>query len=252
MVSWKDEEEFTSREWMTADVNAAIEGAFEGGATYVCVRDAHGPARNIVPEDLDRRADLCRGWGPQAMMVEGVGEGYDTLFLVGYHARYGVDDGVMSHSWSGCVRGLALGELEFGEVGLAALIAGAYGVPVGMVSGDDKLAAEAQALIPGVRCAVVKYALTRHSARCLSPARAREAIREAARLAVADPQAETVGVVLPCTATMWFSEPDMARWAARMPGVERADRCAVRTEVTSMAAFVDFVACAHALALHAR
>ncbi|MBD3173858.1 MAG: hypothetical protein GF320_01655, partial [Armatimonadia bacterium] len=157
MVSWKDQSDFAAGRWMTQDVNAAVAGAFDGGATHVCVRDSHGPARSIIPEELDERADLCRGWGDEHTMVEGVEDGFDALMLIGWHARYGTEAGIMAHSWSGFIRNVWINGVEMGEVGLAAVIAGAAGVPVVMVSGDDRLAEETQALVPGVRVAIVKY-----------------------------------------------------------------------------------------------
>ena len=37
---------------MAAETNAAIDGAFRGGATDVLVRDSHGSKQNLLPGDL--------------------------------------------------------------------------------------------------------------------------------------------------------------------------------------------------------
>lgn len=248
MVSWKDEEEFTARKWMTADVNAAVEGAFDGGATRVCVRDAHGPARNIVPDDLDPRAELYRGWGVDSTMVEGVEDGFDAMFLVGYHSRCGTPDGIMSHTWNGFVRGVDVAGTTFGEIGIAALTAGDAGVPLAMVAGDDKASAEAELLIPGVRTAIVKYGMTRSAGRCLPLSVARERIRAAAEEAVSSPRAAPFVVEMPAEVTLRFRDADMARVSARLRGVRRSDDVSVTTTAESVRDILDFFFCATRIA----
>ena len=57
-------------ELMTGETNAAIEGAFAGGATEVTVNDSHGQMFNLPPEKLDERARLVEGKKPLSM-VEG-------------------------------------------------------------------------------------------------------------------------------------------------------------------------------------
>jgi len=250
MVDWKDEDQFAARNWMTEDVNAAIAGAFDGGAAYVCVRDAHGPARNIVPDSLDARADLCRGWGPQSMMVEGVRDGYDALMLVGYHACAGTERGIMSHSWSGILRGFSIDGVAMGEVGLAAVVAGSADVPLVMVSGDDWLAAEAKALVPGVRAAVVKYGIRRLAGRCLPLEKARALIREtaAAAVAVAEPGAAPYKVAFPARVELSYRDKEMARAAARIPGTERSGDYSVVSLVDSVDGLQDFFYCCNTIA----
>ncbi len=248
MVDWKDEDNFKSRNWMTGDVNAAVAGAFEGGATEVLVRDAHGPAKNIVPEDLDPRAELCRGWGVTGMMFESFTSDFDVLMLVGYHSKADTEGGVMCHSWSGIIRDFSVGGVSMGEAGLSALAAGMAGAPLVMVSGDDKLAVEVQALVPGVKCAVVKYGIRRLAGRCLPLEKARAIIRETAKDAVSNPGSKPFTMEFPTRAELRFSEFEMALSASKMPGTERSGQFSVAAEVADFDELVAWFSCAHKLA----
>lgn len=248
VADWRDEQDFPYRKWMTGDVNAAVEGAFEGGADKVVVRDAHGSARNIDPDLLDPRAELCRGWGVEATMVEGVGEGYDTLFLVGYHSRYGNMAGVLSHTWNGFLRGIRVGDLEIGEIGLAALTAGAAGVPVGLVTGDNEAASEAEALLPGVRTAIVKHGIARMGGRMLHFREAHARIREAACEALERPTAKPLAVAMPAAVTLSFRDRAMAQVASRLPGARQEGSYGVAAECADVQALLDYYFCALRLA----
>ncbi|MCL6453949.1 MAG: M55 family metallopeptidase [Alicyclobacillus sp.] len=172
------------RHWMTQDVNAAIAGAFRAGATEVVVNDAHWSMTNLLLDELDPRAELIRGGGKDLSMVEGV-EGCDAAFFVGYHPKVGYSDGVANETMVGYemyemrMNGQVVGELE-----INAAIAGAYGVPVVMVSGDQFLADEAKRSLGEIETAIVKYAIDRWSARCLPFAKAHETIEAAAYAAV--------------------------------------------------------------------
>lgn len=248
MVNWKDQSEFAAGQWMTEDANAAVRGAFEAGASYVRVRDCHGPARTIVPEALDDRAELCRGWGDDHSMVGGIEDGFGALLLIGWHARYGPEAGVMAHSWSGMIRGLWVNGVEMGEVGLAAITAGEAGVPVTMVSGDDALAREATELLPGVHTAIVKYGLNRLAARCLPPRMARRLIEDTARSAVGAGQTEPYQVQWPAAIEVRYQHRGQAAWAARVPGVRRAGEYGIAAEVQDVVALKDTLFCCNQLA----
>ncbi|HEY4578243.1 MAG TPA: M55 family metallopeptidase [Savagea sp.] len=175
-------EEF--RELMTMDVNAAIEGAFQGGATEVVVNDAHWSMLNLIYKDLDPRAEIIRGGAKKLSMVEQV-EGNDLVFMVGLHAKVGHSDGLANETMMGPemyemrMNGEPVGELE-----LNAAIAGHFGIPVGMVSGDDYLAQDAKASLGDVEAAVVKKAINRFCARCLSLPTSHALITQHAKRAV--------------------------------------------------------------------
>lgn len=174
-----------ARHLLTAEVNAAIAGAFDGGATEVIVKDAHGSGFNLVLEDVDARARVVHGASAPARFA-GLNEDTAGLILLAYHARAGTEAAVCDHTMSTATWGrLELCGVEVGEVGLDAAEAGRFDVPVIMVSGDDKLCRETTDLLgEDVVVCEVKVGLARHSALTLSPKTARARIREAAQRAV--------------------------------------------------------------------
>ena len=234
IVSWQQtgpeggEHYATARKLLTIDVNAAIEGALEAGAGEILVDDCHGALLNIVYEDLHPAADIVRGSDdghrPQYLM-EGLDASFDLVLLVGYHARGQDWPGILSHTYSSThVKSVRFNGIVVSEARMAAAIAGAYGVPVGMVSGDDRICADVSGWLPGVETAVVKYALDRHTARCLSHKRALERIRTAAKAAV-QRAAEFSPYMFepPVRLEVSLFDPSLVYRAASIPGVERVE-----------------------------
>jgi len=176
------------RALMTGDVNAAINGAFEGGVDEVVVSDGHGDARNILIEDLDSRARLNSGSPSPFSMLEGLEDkpGPDAVMLVGYHALSGTKKAILDHTWSDTrVRAVYLNDRLVGEIGLNAALAAEYGAPVIALTGDQHACLEGQELLgQALEIAVVKNATGRYAAQCLPLAEAREHICEAAARAV--------------------------------------------------------------------
>src|SRR5262249_2284832 len=121
------------RRLLTADVNAAVAGALEGGATDVVVNEAHDGMRNILIEDLDDRAALISGLHKPLVMMAGI-EHCDVVFFVAYHARAG-EPGVLAHTMTGSYVNVELNGEPASEARLNAVLAGLVGVPVGMISG---------------------------------------------------------------------------------------------------------------------
>ena len=210
------------RDGLTADVNAAIAGAAEAGATEFLVNEAHDGMRNLVLENLDERAELIIGQRKPLVMMEGF-EGADVVFFVGYHAMAGTG-GVLSHTYSSPNEAAAV-ELNgepCSEGRMNATLAGLQGVPVGLVTGDDLTCEEAEGLYPGVRTARVKTAVDRYTARCLTPEAAHRRIREAAAGAVADPSGlSPYSLEGPYTFTVEFATASTAAGVLRFPQLER-------------------------------
>lgn len=175
-----------AREWLTLDVNAAVEGALEGGATEVVVLDAHGAnsAVNLIYDKLHEGARYIQGT-PWTNYPQSLDDSFDAMFQVGAHAMAGTPGAILEHTMSSLawVEMLINGE-PTGEIGLCAAIAGECGVPTVMISGDDKACREAQAISPQVECAVVKEGITRHCANLLPMPVVHRLIREKARLGV--------------------------------------------------------------------
>src|SRR5262245_52086635 len=173
------------RALMTAEANAAIEGALAGGATAVLVNDSHWLMRNLLVEQLHPAAQLLSGGPKTWSMMEGIESGHDAAFFIGYHARAGTQNAILDHTYTDRILDVRVNGTSMGELGLNALLAGSYGVPVALVSGDQALAAEASHLLGhGVKTVIVKTALSRNAARSLSPTEACNGIRVGAEQAV--------------------------------------------------------------------
>jgi D-amino peptidase len=172
------------RMMMTEDVNAAVRGAFDAGATSVLVNDAHGPMRNLLPDLLDPRALLIKGRPKPMGMLEGLTGEYDAVMCVGFHSRAGTL-GVLSHSFMGHeVEDIWLDDRPVGEIGLLHATAAALGVPVVLLSGDDSACAEMLAWDAGVTTVTVKQARDRFAAELLPVPEARAAIEATAKRAL--------------------------------------------------------------------
>ena len=173
-----------SVELMVGEANAAIEGAFDGGATEVTVNDSHGQMFNLTPEKLDPRARLVQGKKPWSM-VEAAREGqFDVALFVGYHARAGHPRGTIAHTYTGRITLAEVNGRPITEAGVNGLYLGALGVPVGMVSGDDALAEELADWLSWAELVVVKRGVSWQAADSVHPSKARELIREGAKRAV--------------------------------------------------------------------
>lgn len=216
------------RRLMTADVNAAIGGAWEAGAKTILVTDGHNRGANLLVEELDPRAQLNSGEGLELSMVEGLQSGVDGVFFIGYHARAGTQNAILDHTWSNaCVHDVWLNGRPVGEIGLNAGVCGHYGAPVLLVTGDEAAGIEARDWIPEVDAVVVKQASGRFAARLLAPEVTRERICEAAagavlRLRRGDAPA-ALKVAAPVNLTVAFHTSDQADRAELLPGCERSD-----------------------------
>lgn len=215
------------RKLMTDDVNAAIRGAFAGGATSVVVTDGHNNGRNILIEELDVRATLNSGSPSYLSMVHGVDEDVDGVMFVGYHGRMGAINAILDHTWSDeRVSGLWINDRAFGEAGLNGAVCGHFDVPIIMASGDQTLCAEVRDFFgEEIETAQVKKALSRMSAECLPPAITSKLIEEAAQQAVNKLKNKKVTkpfkVSKPIKMTLEFEQSDMADRAALMPYAKR-------------------------------
>jgi D-amino peptidase len=175
-----------SRELMTEEANAAVAGAFEGGATRVVVNDSHGDMTNLLPDLMDPRAELTIGSPkvPHSMMT-GIGPEFGCCLFIGYHAGAGTKSAVLDHTYSGrLMYEVRVNGEPWNETDFNAALAGVHGVPVGLVAGDDKCCEQVARRFPEIRTVVVKQASGRHVATSLSPERARDLIREGCAEAV--------------------------------------------------------------------
>lgn len=215
------------RRLMTLEANAAIEGALAGGATEIVVNDSHWSMRNLLAEELHPAALLVSGGPKRWSMMEGIERGADLACLIGYHARAGTPLAVLDHTYTDCILDVRLNGQSVGELGLNAALAGSFGVPVALVTGDAALAREAEELLgSAVRTVAVKEAVSRHAARCLSPEEARRRIRDAMGEVVAayrngDLRIAPFRPATPVTLEVEFALTVHADHAAMAPGVAR-------------------------------
>ncbi len=190
VTSWWDEKEKAREEVacrrMTLETNAAIEGALAAGARKVTVADSHGWMRNILPELLHPKATLVRGRYRPLGMMQGVEKRVDAAMLVGYHAMAGTPTAILPHSYALPIRHLWINNVRLGEIGINARIAGQYGVPIVLVTGDTATAREVKAQLPKTHTVAVKDAMGFLCAANDHPEIAQEKIRKAAEAALAD------------------------------------------------------------------
>jgi len=173
------------REFMTAEVNAAIDAARAAGATEFVISDSHGNGQNLLIDKLPDDVTVIRSWPRELSMMAGIDDSFDGVIFLGYHASTANTRGVRAHTMSSAnITGLRLNGVEMTEGSMAAAAAGHFGVPVIMVSGDDVAVAENQVLIGNIEGAVVKWAKGFHSAETLTPEAGYEVIRTRTKSAI--------------------------------------------------------------------
>ncbi|MVW71862.1 MULTISPECIES: M55 family metallopeptidase [unclassified Bordetella] len=232
-----------ARVWMTGEANAAVQGAFEGGATEVLVNDSHGGFRNLLPDQIDPRARLVLGKPRYLGMMGGLEEACDAVMLVGYHSR-AQGRGILAHTINSFAfaRVLINGQ-ELGEAGLYGALAGELGVPVILASGDDVFIEETQPLYPNAQWVQTKIAHGQGSGITLSPEAARQAIAQAARLAVQARRDNIDGVTPfriagPIECRLQTQSSALADLFCMWPTLERVDGVMLRFTVDSMQAAI--------------
>lgn len=225
-----------SRKLMAEDANAAIRGAFAGGATEVLVNDSHGGQRNLLPEDLDPRARLISHSFKPYGMVQGLDDSFDACIFVGYHAKASTPAGLFAHTGSGVVADVDVNGRSVGEGGLNTLMAAWYGVPVVLVTGDDVAVAEVKAVATSARGVVVKKALNVRAVELQPLAAARGEIETAAREAVATSSRIPPRRTGPFRVRMRFKDTLIPFIVEGLPGLERTEPDTVSWTSDSMPA----------------
>lgn len=225
-VQLKKESEYVRfRKLFTQDVNAAIEGAFDGGATEVVVADGHGNMSNLYIEEIDERATLIQGSNRPMCQLEGLNETFGGIFFVGHHGREGGSERtIINHSLAGiCVNELKVNGVVVGETELNARVAGQFGVPTLFISGDDAYVAEVKETLPDVEAVAVKRGIDRFAAELYPPKRVHAQIRENARRAVERARANEFAPFVvdgPVTFDVEFKGTSQALMCTTIPLVE--------------------------------
>ena len=234
------------REFMTQEVAAAAEAAFEAGATEVVVSDSHGNGQSLLIEKLPKRVTVVRSWPRPLMMMQGVDATFDGAVFIGYHTGTTNAEGVRAHTISSArLADVRLNGTSVPEAGINAAIAGHFGVPVIMVSGDDAAVKEVRALLGDVEGAVVKWAYGFHSARTLTPQAGQDLIREKVRLAVARiKDFKPYRLQAPVRLDVRFKNYRPSEVLAYLPVVERTDAHSIRftgRDIVEVSKFLEFI-----------
>lgn len=209
------------RKLMTEEANAAIEGALAAGADSILVNDSHWDMRNLLAEDLHPAAELLSGGPKRLSMLEGIEAGFEAALFIGYHAKAGTAKALLDHTMTDIVRDARLNGRSMGELGLNAALAGSFGVPIALVSGDRATAEEARDVLgPDVGVVIVKDAVSRHAARSVAPEVARKRIKEGATESLRRKHRPFV-VPGPYTLEVDFTFTYQADYAELVPGSDR-------------------------------
>jgi D-amino peptidase len=218
------------REFMTAEVNAAINAAREMGATKIVVSDSHGNGQNLLLNALPQDIVLYRSWPRPLGMMEGIDESFDAAIFIGYHASAGNTGGIAAHTMSGSdFLSVKINSMEITEGGINALIAGHFGVPVVMISGDDAAVQEVTDMVGPIEGAVVKWHTSHTAGGTLMPKAAQELIAEKVKAGLGRLQElEPFQIEGPLTLDLTYKSNKAAELIAYLPSVELIDHHTVR------------------------
>jgi D-amino peptidase len=212
------------RRLLLAEINSAIDGAAEAGATAFLVNDAHAAMANLPPAAIHGEASYLSGRYKPLYMMEGLDGSFDAAFFIAYHGSLGHERAVLAHTYNpGALWEVKLNGTIVGESALNALVALHHGVPVALITGDQATADEARTFAPAIEAVVVKRSVSRFAAESLHPRAACELIRAGARSAI-----ERLGEIgppqidLPATLDLTFLTADMAEAATAIRGVVRS------------------------------
>lgn len=229
------------RQFLTADVNAAISGFAAAGADEILVNEAHADQRNLLLDRLDPRATLLIGNHKPLGMMEGIDRSPDAVAFIGYHTGAG-EPGVLAHTYlPNTITSVRIDGLPTSEGRMNALLAAEYGVPVVLVTGDDLTCVDATGYAPNAIGVAVKTCVDRYSAICLPPAVSAARIAEGAARALQEPALLRPDAGRPDhaegTGFRWeisFDAAHCAPWATYIPGVEQVDARTVRYTLPTM------------------
>jgi D-amino peptidase len=223
-ADYKSPEYPRMRDIMTGEVEAAIQGAKDGGADEIVVCDAHDTGRNLLVEKLDDDIEIVQGSPYDLGMMHGISRNCDASLQVGYHSMRHTHAGTIGHTYTYNIARLSFNGVVIGESGLSAAIAGHFGVPTVLVSGDSHAVKQAQKLVKNIVGVPTKTGTGLYAVRSLTPRKACELIRKGAKEAVE--RRETIKpfvVRRPVRMEVELERPLMAEYASRIPQVRRVD-----------------------------
>lgn len=233
------------RRYMTREVRAAIEGAREAGARRVLVNDSHWAMRNLLFDELPDDDDLrvISGAPKPWSMAAGIDSGVDAAFFTGYHAKAG-DPATLAHTYSESIYSVSVNGTLCSEALLNAALAGSFGVPVVLITGDRTIVEETTKALPWAVGVAVKDAIGYTSVNSMTPRQAQDAIRAGAREAVGRVErASPFYFEPPFELTIETAQVEHAEFIELMPGFARIGGRALRFASTEyVRVFEAFVA----------
>lgn len=234
------------REIMTREAVAAVAAAKAAGATEVVVADSHGNGENLLIDQFPPDVRIVRAWPRALGMMAGIDATFDAALFIGYHASTTNPSGVRAHTFSSAtLTRVALNNVEVTEGAWNAAIAGHFGVPVLMVSGDDAAVAEVRKVVGDIEGAVVKQTLGFHATLTMTPQAGLDLIAGKVRAAFERrAQIRRYAVKTPVTVDVSFKNYTVAELLAYLPGVERTDAHSIRfvaPDMVKASAFMQFV-----------
>ena len=234
------------RRFMTDEVNAAIAGAKEAGATEFVISDSHGNGQNLLIDQLPPEVTIIRSWPRPLMMMEGIDSSFAAALFIGYHASTANDRGVRAHTMSSAtLTGVALNGTQVPEGAVNAAIAGHFGVPIVMISGDDAAIEEVRRFTGPIEGAQVKRAISFHSAATITPKAAQDLIRQRARAGVERRAAfrpYRLGTSIALEVS--FKNYRAAEVVAYLPGIARVNSHTIRftgKDILEVSRFIEFL-----------
>lgn len=219
-----------AREWMTGEVNAAIEGARSAGPAEIIVCDSHGNGQSLLIDKVPEDVRIVRGFPRPLEMMQGVDESFAAAVFIGYHASEWTANAVRSHTISSArLLGVRLNGMEVSEGIYNAAVAGHFGVPVAFISGDRLAVTQLQKIVPGVEGAIVKEPYGYHSALTVTPGRSQALIRDGVARAIAKVGSlQPYRVRAPIDLEVGFKLTIDAERASFVPGLSRPDAHTVK------------------------
>lgn len=235
-----------SREFMTGEALAAIAGARDAGATQIVVSDSHGNGQNLLIDKFPPEVTIIRSWPRPMMMMQGIDSTFDAAVFIGYHAATTSSTGVRAHTMSSAtLAAVELNGVAMPESGINAAIAGYFGVPVVAISGDNAAVGEAQGLIGPMEGAVVKQAISFHSAATMTPEAAQQLVRQKVKAGIQKRSSLRPYVLRPpVRLDLTFKNYTPAEMLSYLPIVQRTTAHAIRftgRDILEVSRFLEFV-----------
>ena len=214
-----------AREWMTGEVNAAIAGIRETGPAEIVICDSHGNGQSLLIDKVPEDVRIVRGFPRPLEMMQGLDETFTAAMFIGYHASEWTPGAVRGHTISSArLLGVRLNGAEVSEGIYNAALAGHFGVPVALVSGDRLAVTQVQQVAASAEGAIVKEPYGYHSANTVTPARGQAMIRDGAKRAMGKiGSLQPYRVTTPVALEVGFKLTIDAERAAFVPGLARSD-----------------------------